>query len=238
MEEKEKEEKKTVEEFRACSSLACSCSPSPSRAPCARSTFPFRQSATCPVGPRGAEEPGRRRGVGRGGEGREGRDISLSLPLSLQRVRGREFGEARGQRSKKVEFDRPASMLRRASARVQIIFAELVSIRHVALEDACRQAGSRRARAPRRGPEPRGRDDGDAFGHRRRLFFSRSKDETRNFIERFKRRPYLVAGRGADRHCATCDAGDRDGRAAGARERGGAEGDGGGEGHCYLFGEL
>lgn len=168
MEEKEKEEKKTVEEFRACSSLACSCSPSPSRAPCARSTFPFRQSATCPAGPRGAEEPGRRRGAGRGGEGREGRDISLSPSLSLSR--GREFGEARGQRSKKVEFDRPASMLRRASARVQIIFAELVSIRHVALEDACRQAGSRRARAPRRGPEPRGRDDGDAFGHRRRIF--------------------------------------------------------------------
>ena len=97
MEEKEKEEKKTVEEFRACSSLACSCSPSPSRAPCARSTFPFRQSATCPVGPRGAEEPGRRRGVGRGGEGREGRDISLSLPLSLS-PEGERERVWRGQR--------------------------------------------------------------------------------------------------------------------------------------------
>ena len=49
--------------------------------------------------------------------------------------------------------------------------------------------------------------------------------------------PYLVTGRGADRHGAAHDARGHGGRTAGARERGGAEGGGGGEGHgSFEFG--
>lgn len=64
-----------------------------------------------------------------------------------------------------------------------------------------------------------------------RLSEKKPKSSQKLYRERFPRRPYLVAGLGADRHGAARDAGDRDGRAAGARERGGAEGGGGGESH-------